>query len=786
MENNTGQGIKSSALLNDIWLTSGGIRMIGGLKGKRFSNIPIAGAVAAITTAETLSNDGVDVYFALARFDTPDSRTADNAIGASEFHLDIDCGSDKAAKGAGYKTKKEASSALTEFCNKAGLLPPTHIVDSGNGLHVYWALDRELPKDEWQRMARKLKELTTRHGLLADPTRTADIASVLRMPGTMNWKDPSNPKPVRLMLSRGVMSADAMTSVLELPRDLEKPVALGDMFPLERLGSKPNAGEAYQFEQNREDIFSATKAAFPDPSDRESWRNGMCALAYLVVVHGWPEPEVRRMRVAWESTASDKSKIDPDANEAQWQDALARTAERVKRGEQVTTHLTVLKLARNNGWNPASQAPDALQAVQQIFALISLGGKVGIIDLRVLSARNADGTAAFLAVMSRPDGLLLIERYLSSEYPQVDARSILAKFVRDKGTTLYSGVEFNPQATTHGTLNLWVGMTVTPTAGGWNLIKELLLNVLCGGRTSEYQYLLSYIAHAIQKPWEKPGVMLVMLGGQGIGKGTLARILQRIWAATFLHVHRIKQVVGDFNGSLERAYVVFLDEALFAGDRASSDALKSLVTEQTISINEKHQPSRQIRSYHRFICATNADWFKNTERDDRRDFVLRVSESRKGDHAFWDALNEEIYSGGVEAFVHDLLKMDLSGFNVRAKPNTRELTEQKLRSIDKFPRWWFDCLSRGAISSNGTEWPDFVSTSSLLAGFKEAEAHVRAFKLPIERDIKANMVSLCPSATAEQGMEGMHRRRGYRLPELATARNDFERYIGDRIEWGDA
>jgi len=290
------------------------------------------------------------------------------------------------------------------------------------------------------------------------------------------------------------------------------------------------------------------------------------------------------------------------------------------------------------------------------------------------------------------------------------------------------------------------------------------------------------LAHAVQRPWEKPGVMIIMLGGQGIGKGTFAKLLRAIWKATFLQVNRIKQVVGDFNGSLERAYIVFLDEAMFAGDKNSSEALKSLVTENTISINEKHQPSRQITSYHRFFSATNADHFKSTDRDDRRDFVLRVSESRKGDYEFWEAINKEIQGLGAQAFVNHLMQMDLSGFNVFAKVNTRELTEQKLQSLDKFPRWWFNCLSQGFFG-NGGEWPEFVSSQSIIKLFLDADQNTRTYKQFIDRDLVSIMTKICPSAQREQRMDENHRRRGYVLPSIEVARENFEKYIGDSLEW---
>ena len=770
----------AEVLLNAIWGDEDGSHLIGTLENKIFKNHSVTNAHDAAKLAVTFSEKGIDAYFAMSEFADHSSRLATNAVGASAFWLDIDCGQEKYDKGAGYRTKKEANSALIKFCDDAAIPYPTHLIDSGNGLHGHWVLNRLIARQEWQATARKFKSLTLKHGLIADPTRTADIASVLRVPNTNNYKDKKNPKLVKLKYANPNISADAFVAAINAS-SASVGSGLTKLFKVEHLGvSGTKTDESFPYEENKHDFYEALCAAYSNPESRVEWRAGVCALAYLTVVMGWSENETRLMRESWENLAKDADKTD---NEAQWQDALARTEDRVKAGEAITTHLTVLKKARDIGWQPKTKVTDALAAVQNKFALISLGGKVGIIDKQELEAINIDGTATRLVVMSRNDGGLLVLRYLSSEYPQVDSKTTLNTFIHSKDTTLYNGVEFNPRSTTPNVLNLWVGITIKPRLGNWSLIYTLLHDVLCGGRDSEYQYLVRYIAHALQRPWEKPGVMIILLGGQGIGKGTLAKLLQKIWSATFLQVNRIKQVVGDFNGSLERAYVVFLDEALFAGDRNSSDALKSLVTEQTISINEKHQPARQITSYHRFVSATNAEHFKATDRDDRRDFVLRVSEHRKGDYAFWDALNAEIENGGAAAFTHDLLAMDLTGFNVRAKPNTRELTEQKLQSLEKFPRWWFDCLSQGKIHTFNNEWPEFISSALLLRLFLEAEKTVRNYKQLIDRDVVAFMTKMCPSAKREQGMEGSHRKRGYIMPAVEIARSDFEKYIGDSVEW---
>jgi phage/plasmid-associated DNA primase len=115
----------------------------------------------------------------------------------------------------------------------------------------------------------------------------------------------------------------------------------------------------------------------------------------------------------------------------------------------------------------------------------------------------------------------------------------------------------------------------------------------------------------LQFPALKPGVMVVLLGKQGTGKGLFFEILHRIWPKTYLLVSDINQVLGQFNAALERNYVIVMDEAMFSGDRKSQDRLKSLITENTCHIEQKYQPSRTIESVHRFFASSNHSNFSN-------------------------------------------------------------------------------------------------------------------------------------------------------------------------------
>lgn len=436
------------------------------------------------------------------------------------------------------------------------------------------------------------------------------------------------------------------------------------------------------------------------------------------------------------------------------------------------------------GDHPGSEpmvTQEPMAAIQQKFALIRLAGGLYVFDSHVLSALTDKGVAEKFVPLKRADATLLITREVAKLFPDANAKQIAREFFVHPSTRCYSGIEFNPAGSNPNYLNLWVPPTALPAKGVSQLIRDFLQCVICSGDKAHYSYLMKYLAHALQFPGEKPGVMLILLGGQGTGKGTFARILRKIWSATYLQVHQIKSITGEFNSSLERSFIVWLDEAFFEKNRGATDSLKSLVTEPVIHINEKHQPARQINSFHRFFGASNSDFYKATDRDDRRDFVLRVSDSRKGDHKYWIALNNEIENGGVEALVHVLLKADLTSFNVRKRPNTNELMRQKLKSLSPAQQWWFDCLSHGEIV-NGAGWPAFISTDSAVKGVC-AMAGGKASHKPAAIEMAKLLKEFCPSSTKKQQTLDGARQRGFVLPPLKQARAEFETYMGGEVKW---
>lgn len=178
----------------DLVLADEGYRCIATLSpvdGGRMRQHFLQTNAEAAALALRVDRDPLQVFHACANFLTPTSRKAVNVVAVRSWWADLDVG-----PGKPYATAQEAARALTAFEVAVGL-PLSLLVKSGTGLHAYWPASRDLSPTEWLTGALLLKAAADKFGLLVDPSRAKDIASVLRPPGTTHRK--GDPKPVRVL-----------------------------------------------------------------------------------------------------------------------------------------------------------------------------------------------------------------------------------------------------------------------------------------------------------------------------------------------------------------------------------------------------------------------------------------------------------------------------------------------------------------------------------------------------------------------------------------------------------
>lgn len=444
-----------------------------------------------------------------------------------------------------------------------------------------------------------------------------------------------------------------------------------------------------------------------------------------------------------------------------------------------------------------------LEALQQNFAIIDLSGEIRVIDRQQVSDLHQGRNNHSLSLYKKGDADLMMQRSLESLPVKSQPKDVIKNFWTSPTTLIYKAIAFTPEATSSTTLNFWVGPTTKPVAGNWVIIRDFLLNVVCAGDEDTYAYLIRFMAHMVQKPEEKPGVMIALLGGQGTGKGMYFRLLQSIWPYTTLMVSDIEQVIGRFNSCLERNYIVCMDEALFAGDRKSMDRLKSLITEPVLQIEQKHQPARSIQSVHRVFAASNHAHFGNIENDDRRFVFLKVSDKHQQDTVYFSSIAQAINDTyTIGALLYYLTKKDLKTFNVRQKPNTALHVNQKLKSLSGFDRFWFEVLTTGYLEGRNTstslgfndqspQWvnPVFVATLKLTDSYRNFNKSAERFQPIQSADVVERIQQVCRSAKLDRQICKISpyappsQRRGIQLPDLATARQDFEVFLGGQIPW---
>lgn len=184
---------QSDALASDAYRllsaaldTSGFICIRGVAKGKPAIQTFFAPGdfQGAVNEAMRLSRIEYNAYFATSTFFTKDSAKAENVNAVKVFKIDLDIDKDDPKK---YPTKKEAAQAVIDFCTKY-MFPTPVMVDSGGGVHVYWIMTEALDADSGKLMSEKLKALLLALGIKIDVTVTGDVARILRVPDTLNYK----------------------------------------------------------------------------------------------------------------------------------------------------------------------------------------------------------------------------------------------------------------------------------------------------------------------------------------------------------------------------------------------------------------------------------------------------------------------------------------------------------------------------------------------------------------------------------------------------------------------
>ena len=676
-------------------------------------------------------SDEPDLYYAVASFKTPmvrnRGRSQDNVLALRSFYADIDVGPGKA-----FATTKDALAAVVAAV-RAGMPAPTYIVLSGGGgVHLYWCLSEDITPDVWLPVAKPLHAALVHLGVNPDPAVTCDSARVLRLPGSINGKTGER---ARVLKRTGVIySPDDFAAKIKALAPVEELPAAAAVRPLRALNAEI-------VESIEADYSNRPPASFPKivdhcaalalaTADNGSNTGELLWRAMLGIAKHCAEPEHHAHEASHGHVEYDP--VGMRAKMDKWDAGPTTCAEFAKhargtcaacphngkikspivlgRIDTSTNTVTAQPKALDEGATGAAETVDASPDLDRMNAVYFVApdgaGKPCIFkegtDPETGDPRVVPHTRAEFCLAHENQHVTIADPKGGTKRTRIAAWWLTHPKRREYPGGM--GMHCNGDAPA-GTYNLWRGFGVEAAPGDVTPMLDHI-RILSGGVAAVVAYVLGWLAFCVQHPGRRPEVALIFLGDEGTGKGTLFRLMVKMFGAHGLHITQNSHLVGHFNPHLRWALFVFVDEGYWAGDKAAEGVLKGLITEPTIAIEQKGRDVFSVPNRIALGMATNHAHAVPASANARRYFVVSVPNTVVRDFGYFAKLNAWIDNGGAEAWLHYLQHHDLSGFNVRAVPSTTALDQQKIESLGPLDRWILEALDQGVSPAGGGEWPD--------------------------------------------------------------------------------
>ena len=368
----------------------------------------------------------------------------------------------------------------------------------------------------------------------------------------------------------------------------------------------------------------------------------------------------------------------------------------------------------------------------------------------------------------------------------------------------YRGVVFQPAGAPiiSGRLNLWTGWGVEPKQGDWNLLRKHIRETLAAGDQRVYDYIMNWLAWAVQHPGEQAEVALVFIGERGSGRGTLGRALSRIFGQHALHLSSPEHLTGRFNAHLRQCSFLFADEAYAPRDKSAEGTLKRLITEPTITIEQKGRDPIEVPNLLHVMMASNNDWVVPAGAHERRFMVQKVSEAHRQDPAWFGPLYKQMREGGYAAMLFELLARKLDDWHPRNIVHTEALTGQQAESLSPLDAWWCELLQTGVVAGADPLKPGEVISNEYEEQIEESDGYGGTRKRTVKREgffeqARAMSPKLKGVTDAALGRylndngciritirrPGL-RKRGWRLPDLGECRQRWNERFPE-MQWDD-
>jgi Family of unknown function (DUF5906) len=378
----------------------------------------------------------------------------------------------------------------------------------------------------------------------------------------------------------------------------------------------------------------------------------------------------------------------------------------------------------------------------------------------------------------------------------------------------YRGIIFDPSKKYDRNdeyFNTWRGFAIQPGIGDVARFLDYVKKIVVSNNEEHYEWLIDWVAHIFQKPWEKPSTSVVLRGVEGIGKSFFAETIGKLISGRknnkrnhyYFKTSNPEHVMNHFNDHLANILLLHLEETFWAGDKKGAHLIKDFITGDELSIGQKHLSTRMALSYMRVIQNGNDNWLVPAGMESRRFAVFDVSDELRQNTEFYGEMSIWLDNNGLEALMHFFMTRNIT-HDVRIVPITEGLIEQRIHNMDSVQAWWLNILVAGRLpyvdnmGIDGVKVVNEVLFDHYCATMRKTMTRTRS----TETDFALKLRALIPKVEKGKVVKGGkgrpdslikkcrvggkgEQRMAFIIPPLSICKACMDFVLGSKYEWDD-
>jgi hypothetical protein len=359
--------------------------------------------------------------------------------------------------------------------------------------------------------------------------------------------------------------------------------------------------------------------------------------------------------------------------------------------------------------------------------------------------------------------------------------------------------------------NTWRGFAIPQGIGDVAPFLDYVKKIVVSNNEEHYEWLLDWVAHMFQKPWEKPGTSVVLRGIEGIGKSFFAETIGKLISGRknnkrnnyYFKTSNPEHVMNHFNDHLANIILLHLEETFWAGDKKGAHLIKDFITGDELSIGQKHLSTKMALSYMRVIQNGNDNWLVPAGMESRRFAVFDVSDELLQNTEFYGEMSIWLDNNGLEALMYYFNHRDIT-HDIRKVPITEGLIEQRVSSMDSVTAMWLNILIAKRLpfvenlGIDGVKVVKEVLFDHYCSQMRKTMTRTRSTETDFANKIRALVPKIINGKPVKGGMgkpESLiksckvggkgEQRMAFIIPPLDICRKCMDHVLGSKYDWED-